>query len=150
MVFRMQRAARGEARAPAWLEERGFAVLGAQVSVDHEVRVDDRVVGAALRADYLAEKDGARFVVEVKTGALAPSLESRATRRQLLEYRVAFDVDGVLLVDAETGSVHEVTFPALERQQRQESSSSASGWRAVALTMTLVAAAAVALHLARL
>jgi hypothetical protein len=37
-------------------------------------------------------------------------LSSAATRRQLLEYRLAFDVDGVLLVDVETGEVSEVEF----------------------------------------
>jgi hypothetical protein len=51
MSVRMQRAARGEERAPAWLEARGYTVLGAQVTVDHAVQVDDRVVVVALRAD---------------------------------------------------------------------------------------------------
>lgn len=137
MALRMQRAARGEARAPAWLEAHGYTVLGAQVAVEHPVRVDDRVVTVALRADYLAEKDGARFVVEVKTGALAPRIETSATRRQMLEYRIAFDVDGVVLVDAETGNVHEVTFPALDRLANARRSS--SGWSVV----VLAAAAAV-------
>lgn len=143
MALRMQRAVRGEARAPAWLEEHGYTVVGAQVVVDHPVRVDDRVVTVALRADYLAEKDGARFVVEVKTGALAPRIETSATRRQMLEYRIAFDVDGVVLVDAETGNVHEVTFPALDRLANARRSS--SGWPVLALAL----AAAVVVVLAR-
>ena len=33
-------------------------------------------------------------VAEVKTGRLAPRIDTPATRRQLLEYRLAFDVDG--------------------------------------------------------
>ena len=136
MALRMQRAARGEARAPAWLEAHGYTVLGAQVAVEHPVQVDDRVVTVALRADYLAEKDGARFVVEVKTGALAPRIETSATRRQILEYRIAFDVDGVVLVDAETGNVHEVTFPALDRLANARRSS--SGWGALAAAAVLV------------
>jgi hypothetical protein len=113
MSVRMQRALRGEERAAAWLEELGFAILGAQVEAIHEVRVDERAFGITLRADYLVERAGARYVVEVKTGALAPKIETSATRRQMLEYRIAFDVDGVLLVDAEAGRVHEVTFPSL-------------------------------------
>lgn len=132
--LRMQRAMRGEQRAPAWLEEHGYTVVGAQVAVEHTVRIDRRTVTIALRADYLAEKDGARFVVEVKTGALAPRIETSATRRQILEYRIAFDVDGVVLVDAETGNVHEITFPALDRFARP---APGSGWRAVALVLAL-------------
>lgn len=113
MTVRMQRARRGEERAAAQLEALGYAVLGAQVEAVHQVRVDDRAVNVTLRADYLATRGGARYVVEVKTGAFAPKIETSATRRQMLEYRVAFDVDGVLLVDGETGKVHAITFPAL-------------------------------------
>jgi hypothetical protein len=115
MAIRMDRAVRGEERAGAWLEDLGYAILGAQVVAEHPVQVDDRTVTITLRADYLVERDGARYVVEVKTGALAPRIETSATRRQMLEYRIAFDVDGVLLVDAETGKVHEVRFPSLDR-----------------------------------
>jgi hypothetical protein len=50
-------------------------------------------------------------VAEVKTGTLAPRIETATTRRQLLEYRVAFAVDGVLLVDADAGTVRRVEFP---------------------------------------
>ncbi len=136
MRLRMKRAVAGEARAPALLAEYGYTVVGAQVVVEHAVRVDDREVRVELRADYLADKHGARYVVEVKTGALAPRIETRATRRQLLEYRIAFDVAGVVLVDAESGRVHEVTFPALGRFAHPTS----SGWRVMAVAVVLVAA----------
>jgi hypothetical protein len=139
MSLRMERAVAGEARAPGWLEQRGYDVVGAQVVVEHPVRVDDRVVMIALRADYLVERDGARYVVEVKTGALAPRIETSATRRQLLEYRVAFDVDGVVLVDAETGEVHEITFPALANLSRPPS----TGWRVAAWALAAALAALV-------
>ena len=141
MSLRMVRAVLGEERAPSLLDDRGFTVIGAQVVVDHAVRIDDRVVVIPLRADYLAERDGARYVVEVKTGALAPRIETSTTRRQILEYRIAFDVDGVVLVDAEAGRVHEITFPQLERLYRPSTS---SRWRVVALAIAAVAAAVVA------
>ena len=64
-----------------------------------------------VRADLIVTRGGRRFVAEVKTGELAPRLATVATRRQLLEYAHAFDVDGVLLVDPEAGRVAEVTFP---------------------------------------
>jgi hypothetical protein len=50
------------------------------------------------------------LVAEVKTGEVAPRLSTAATRRQLLEYRVAFDVDGVLLVCPERGTIQRVDF----------------------------------------
>lgn len=53
-------------------------------------------------------RDRWRFIAEVKTGRIAPSLAYGATRRQLLEYAAAFDVDGVLLVDADRGTITHV------------------------------------------
>jgi len=107
----MRRALRGEARAARWLERAGFAVVGAQVAADYVVWVDGVASTIALRADYVVERAGLRYVAEVKTGRVAPKIETPATRRQLLEYRVAFDVDGVVLVDGETGDVRLVRFP---------------------------------------
>ena len=63
-----------------------------------------------LRADLVVHGRGRRWVADVKTGAEAPRLTTQATRRQLLEYRVAYEVDGVLLVDMEEGVVHTVDF----------------------------------------
>ena len=59
-----------------------------------------------------AEKDGKTCVAEVKTGERALDLRHGPTRRQLLEYQQAFGVEGVLLVDAEGGSVSCVSFLA--------------------------------------
>lgn len=110
---RVRRAGEGEKLAARWLTDLGYEILGAQVAIDHAVAVDDELMTVELRADFLVEQGGRRFVVEVKTGQLAPRLSTAATRRQLLEYRVAFDVDGVLLLDAEAGRLSTVTFPRL-------------------------------------
>lgn len=113
---RSVRAVAGEREAAAILRARGYAILGAQVAVEYPVRIDGVTISMGLRADYLVTKNGARFIAEVKTGSLAPRIDTAATRRQLLEYEVAFDVDGVLLVDADTQRVHTVAFPALARR----------------------------------
>ena len=106
-----ERGAAGEVRAEALLRRLGFRVLGRQVGTRYGVGLDGTRVAVDLRADYLVAHGGRRYVAEVKTGRLAPRLDTATTRRQLLEYRVAFDVDGVLLVDAEADRVHEVDFP---------------------------------------
>jgi hypothetical protein len=80
--------------------------------------VDGAIVPVDLRADYVVEHGGRRYVAEVKSGVFAPRLETAATRRQLLEYRIAFAVDGVLLVDAEEGRVRRVEFPLPLRAPR--------------------------------
>jgi hypothetical protein len=108
---RCDRAALGEARAEGLLRRLGYDVLGRQAAGSWVVEVDGRELVVGVRADYLVERGGRRLVAEVKTGRAAPHVESSATRRQLLEYRFAFDVDGVLLVDAEADVVREVVFP---------------------------------------
>lgn len=107
--------AAGERRAEGILARRGFRVLQRQAVARYPLGVDGVAVGVELRADLLVEDDHGRYVAEVKTGALAPRLETATTRRQLLEYRIAFDVDGVLLVDADTATVRLVEFPLAGR-----------------------------------
>jgi hypothetical protein len=105
------RGAMGEVRAEALLRRMGFTILGRQVGVTYGLGVDGDEVDVDLRADYLVAAGGRRYVAEVKTGTFAPRIETAATRRQLLEYRIAFEVDGVLLVDAEAARVRRVEFP---------------------------------------
>jgi hypothetical protein len=114
VLNRLSNAQRGESRARGLLEARGYAVIGSQSCQSYTLFVDGTEVEVALRADYLVTRDGRRYVAEVKTGAYAPNIRTPATRRQLLEYRVAFDIDGVLLVDAEQQRVHVVRFPFTE------------------------------------
>jgi hypothetical protein len=108
---RAARAGAGEDAAALLLADAGFTVIAAQVRLIWQLTVDGEPFATELIADYLVEADGERLVAEVKTGALAPKLTTAATRRQLLEYRVAFGVDGVLLVSPERGTIQRVEFP---------------------------------------
>ena len=86
----------------------GYTIVGRQVSGAHRLHVDGEIVEIPLRADLMVTRCGRRYVAEVKTGKRAPRVEHAETRRQLVEYRIAFDVDGALLVDMERGRIHEV------------------------------------------
>lgn len=107
----LARAGDGERAAVRYLQDAGFTILGTQVAGAYTLEVDGEAVTVAVRADVLVERDGRRWVVEVKSGRFAPRVDHAATRRQLLEYRLAFDVDGVLLFDAEAMALRAVTFP---------------------------------------
>lgn len=111
LALARERGALGELRAESLLRRSGFTILGRQVVARYGLGVDGEEVPVDLRADYLVAASGRRFVAEVKTGTFAPRIETATTRRQLLEYRVAFAVDGVLLVDADAGTVRRVEFP---------------------------------------
>ena len=108
---RAARAGAGEDRAAALLEDAGFRVVARQARVAWAPLVDGEPLVTELRADYLVEAGDAVYVAEVKTGDQAPKLTTAATRRQLLEYHVAFAADGVLLVCPERGAIQRVEFP---------------------------------------
>jgi hypothetical protein len=108
---RAVRAVAGEDRAATLLRTAGFRIVARQARIWWAPIVDGEPCETELRADYLVEADGELLVAEVKTGDEAPRFSTAATRRQLLEYHVAFEADGVLLVCPEVGVIHRVTFP---------------------------------------
>jgi hypothetical protein len=112
---RAARAGAGESDAAALLRRAGFRIVASQARVWWAPLIDGEPHETELRADYLVEARGELLVAEVKTGEQAPSLATAATRRQLLEYHVAFAADGVLLVCPERGSIHRIEFPLARR-----------------------------------
>ena len=115
---RQRVAADAEWRAELLLEDAGFAVVDRQVPGRWPVSVDGVEREVALRADLLVERDGELWIAEVKSGAQAPRPDLPETRRQLLEYLLAFDVVGVLLVDMQAEVIRTVDFPALDLVDR--------------------------------
>lgn len=117
---RAARAMAGEGGAVQLLRDAGFTIVAAQARIWWSPLVDGEPHQLELRADYLVEQDGALLVAEVKTGEEAPRLSTAATRRQLLEYQVAFatayGAEGVLLVCPESGTIHRVEFPLPARR----------------------------------
>lgn len=100
----------GERGAIDLLVREGYVVDAVQPRCAFEIAVDGVPVSIELRADLLVRRGGQRFVADVKTGSVAPRITTAATRRQLLEYRVAYDVSGVLLVDMASERIHVIEF----------------------------------------
>jgi hypothetical protein len=107
---RSLRGQRLEAAAPDALRRAGYRVLRHHPEASYDLAIDGRERPTRLQADYLVARGRRRYVVEVKSGGGADPAR-RATRRQLLEYAVGFEVDGVLLLDAERGRLYRVDFP---------------------------------------
>jgi hypothetical protein len=120
-LARTARATTGEEDAVDLLRRAGYAVLGHQVEAAWTLFADGEPVTFGLRADYLVTRGARRYVAEVKTGRLAPQLSHGPTRRQLLEYGAAFEVHGVLLVDAEARSITLVESDLFERSAPRRS-----------------------------
>lgn len=99
---------RGELDGRRLLERRGFRIVAEQVSGEVVLWVDGQRRTFSVRADALIERRRRRYIAEFKGGPEVARVEHRGTRRQLLEYAHAFDVEGVVLVDANQGRVEHV------------------------------------------
>lgn len=118
---RAARAIAGEVGAAELLRRAGYRIVARQATARWAPLLDGEPQETEVRADYLVEAAGERLVAEVKTGDEAPQLATAATRRQLLEYLVAFGADGVLLVcpeHAPRGAIYRVEFPGVGRASR--------------------------------
>ena len=91
------------------LERAGYRVLERQPRGTAHVIVDGVRLEVAVYADFLVARGGRRLVVEVKSGAARRATQD-TVRRQLLEYALAYDAHGLLLVDARGREIHEIGF----------------------------------------
>ncbi len=101
----------GEHAALGLLVGAGYRVVARQTTRRYRVRVDGAWCEVELRADFLVERKGETFVAEVKGGPVVCDPLHTPTRRQLLEYEVAFEADGVVLVDVPGRRIRRVAFP---------------------------------------
>jgi membrane protein implicated in regulation of membrane protease activity len=109
-----QRAARkAESQAERLLERHGFKILDRQLVTSWLLQVDGESEEVTSRVDLLVERGGRVYVADVKSGGQAPDPRRPATRRQMLEYLLAFDADGALVVDMSCREIRSVAFPGL-------------------------------------
>ena len=101
-----------EKRAKKHLQELGFSILKHQPTTEVGWWIDDVWTQTTITGDYLVKRNGEVGLVEVKTGRTA-SATHRDTRRQLLEYHHAFDVDAVFLFDVDRGRLQRIEFESL-------------------------------------
>lgn len=105
-----KRGLKAEKEAEKVLKKLGYTLVQRQPPASYWAVVDGEPQNVSLSGDLLVELKGKTYVAEVKTGA-ASKLEHAETRRQLLEYQLAFGVDGLLLVDMENKKVRTIRFP---------------------------------------
>lgn len=111
LLRRFRRARVAEDKAVQFLDESGYRVIAQQVPIRYSLWVDGRETEVDLKLDYVVERNGQRYVAEVKSGEVAPSLAHAPTRRQLIEYGLATQTTDVLLVDPDRRSIAVVSIP---------------------------------------
>jgi len=92
------------------LRSRGYKIVGRDRRASIVVRLDGKEHLDDLTAEYLVEKNGQRYVVWGVRGDGEKDPTEPALRRRLVEYSRAFDLNNILLVDAEAGEINAVSF----------------------------------------
>jgi hypothetical protein len=101
LFWRFRWARQAQVDAERLLSQSGYRILDRQACREIVCHVDGAGLPAQIKPDLLVERKGRRYVVEVKTGERAPDPAYIPTRRQLLEYAVAYPDHGLLLLDME-------------------------------------------------
>ena len=104
-----KRGKKGEITALKLLEKKGYRVLDEQIKLCGYFFINDKLKKFDLRPDLLVEKDGVRYIAEVKTGEAADPANVQ-TRRQLHEYSYYGNQNVVLLVDPIKKSIKFLSF----------------------------------------
>lgn len=116
MARRFARGRTGEHDAKGVLESLGYRILQSQASRQVPVLVDGKPQMAEVIADYLTAKNGRACLIEVKTGAQAVDPLYAPTRRQLLEYTLAFPDYTLFLLDMEARALKRIEFPCAGKE----------------------------------
>lgn len=107
---RFERGFMLESKAKTFLENQGYLIIDEQKIYNHNYEVNGEPRSSKLKVDYVVEKKGKRYIVEVKSGKSAISLDDKNSRRQLLEYDFVIENEGVFLLDMENGKMQFVKF----------------------------------------
>ena len=107
---RFSKSRHAEKEAEKILKKNGYAIIDAQKSKPLLITIGDKIHRYLVRIDYLARKRGKVYVVEVKSGEKIPYVTNRETRRQMLEYYLAYQPSGILLLNMKNKSISEVKF----------------------------------------
>lgn len=106
-----KRGFQGERDAEKLLKKLGYTIVSRHAPASYAMTLDGEPQAVQLQADFVLQREGKKFVAEVKTGKAAKLEQAAETRRQMLEYQLAFGVDAMLLIDADTKVVRTVRFP---------------------------------------
>ena len=114
----LKRAKAAEKKAVVLLQKWGYTVLDVQLREKVVITIDGKPHESTIRADVLVRKGFKRYIVEVKTGQqTSPTLPN--VRRQLLEYWLVYQPDGMLLLDMEKEVLKEICFEQIDIRRRQ-------------------------------
>ena len=113
----LKRAKSAEKKAVVLLQKWGYTILDVQLKETVVITIDGKPHESTVRADVLVRKGFKRYIVEIKTGQqTSPTLPN--VRRQLLEYYLVYQPDGMLLLDMEKEKLKEICFEQITAKKQ--------------------------------
>lgn len=110
MSRRVELSQISQEEAEALLKKKGFRIIDKQKRADIVTYVDGKPNLGYVQADFIVEKNGKKYVAEVKAGEMVSDPNETSTRRQMLEYKFAYKPFGLLLVNMLDRTIHSVDF----------------------------------------
>jgi hypothetical protein len=104
-----QNAQFAEEEAEKLITRSGFKIIGRQKRAPIMTYINGKSHYSYVQADFIAEKGGRTYLIEVKTGGSADATDP-IVRRQLLEYDYVFNPDGLILLNMEDRSFNYIDF----------------------------------------
>jgi len=102
-------AKKAERDAISFLNNEGYKIVDIQQKQPIVLYIDGKPYSSYVQVDFIVKKNRKKYIVEVKTGK-----KTRATtalvRRQLLEYYLVFNPQGILLLDMDKGTLKRIEF----------------------------------------
>ena len=107
----LKRGIKKEEEARKVLIQKNYKVISHNQKFSYYLKQDNSKIKITIETDYLAFKNGKKYIVEVKSGKESPKITNRNTRRQILEYYSFIENDGILLLNMENKTISEIEFP---------------------------------------
>ncbi|MBS4030817.1 MAG: hypothetical protein KGZ63_05270 [Clostridiales bacterium] len=101
---------KSNSRAVLILEEAGYTVEKVKPAVQVRMTIDDKLHTFELKGDYLVAKSGRRYLVRLRRDGKPMRLQSKMWRNSLLRDVQAFGTTGIIMLDTEKETLHEVSF----------------------------------------
>ncbi|MFA4967675.1 MAG: hypothetical protein WC624_05600 [Candidatus Margulisiibacteriota bacterium] len=98
------------------LQNNGYKIIAKQDKATIITYIDGKAHLGFVVADYIVEKNGKRYAVEIKSGEGGDATDPQV-RRKLLEYEYAHRPDGLLILTTNTSEIHQVSFELPKKER---------------------------------
>ena len=135
---RLKRGIKKEKEAYKVLKKLGYKIVGNNIKYQYSLQINQDFINIGLEIDYLVQKKGKTYIIEVKSGESATKITNSSTRRQILEYSLFIKNDGILLLDMEKEDLQEIIFPIKHKNKPRRSPILAFLLLGLAITLLLL------------